>query len=102
MGTSLLSITHRITGGTLWGMMAAGSIAMVASPHDFPTAVEALKAMEISPVITHSLKFAVAWPFTYHFANGIRHLVWDMGKGFELPQLYQTGYAVLGTSVVTA
>ena len=47
-------------------------------------------------------KFALAWPVTFHLLNGCRHLAWDMGKGFKIPDLYKTGYAVVGVSAVAA
>ena len=38
----------------------------------------------------------------YHLCNGIRHLGWDAGYGFELKTAYASGYAVLvGTAVLT-
>lgn len=41
------------------------------------------------------------WSFClfYHLANGIRHMVWDMGYGFEIPQVYVSGWIVVGASV---
>ncbi len=33
--------------------------------------------------------------FFYHFCNGIRHLIWDVGCGFELSTVYKTGWIVL-------
>uniref|UniRef100_A0A0B7JYV8 Succinate dehydrogenase cytochrome b560 subunit n=1 Tax=Bionectria ochroleuca TaxID=29856 RepID=A0A0B7JYV8_BIOOC len=34
------------------------------------------------------LKFTLlAFPFSYHFVNGIRHLVFDIGKGYTKPQI---------------
>jgi succinate dehydrogenase / fumarate reductase, cytochrome b subunit len=33
--------------------------------------------------------------FCYHFLNGIRHLVWDTGRGFELRVARNSGLAVL-------
>jgi succinate dehydrogenase / fumarate reductase cytochrome b subunit len=40
--------------------------------------------------------------FTYalffHFCNGIRHLVWDAGYGYEYPIVNQTAYLVIGAS----
>jgi succinate dehydrogenase cytochrome b556 subunit len=44
----------------------------------------------------------LAWPFTYHLLNGCRHLSWDLGKGFKIPELYKSGYAVLSLSVISA
>ena len=38
----------------------------------------------------------------YHLCNGIRHLFWDAGYGFELPQAYASGWAVvIATGVLT-
>jgi succinate dehydrogenase / fumarate reductase cytochrome b subunit len=38
----------------------------------------------------------------YHLANGIRHLFWDAGLGFELPEVYRSGWMVLvATAVLT-
>ena len=36
----------------------------------------------------------------YHLLNGIRHLFWDMGYGMSIPELYRSGYAVAGLTVV--
>ncbi len=38
----------------------------------------------------------------YHFCNGIRHLAWDAGKGYELPTMHRTGNLVfVATAVLT-
>jgi succinate dehydrogenase / fumarate reductase cytochrome b subunit len=38
----------------------------------------------------------------YHFCNGIRHLAWDAGKGFELPAMHRSGALVfVATAVLT-
>ena len=35
--------------------------------------------------------------------NGIRHLAWDSGRGFDIPAAYKSGYAVFVlTAVITA
>ena len=36
----------------------------------------------------------------YHLANGIRHLLWDAGWGFELGTAYTTGWLVVIASIV--
>ena len=36
----------------------------------------------------------------YHLLNGIRHLLWDAGWGFKLPQVYRSGYTVVALTVV--
>ena len=42
----------------------------------------------------------VVFSLWYHLANGIRHLAWDAGWGFEMPQLKASGLAVVAVSVV--
>jgi succinate dehydrogenase / fumarate reductase cytochrome b subunit len=38
----------------------------------------------------------------YHLLNGIRHLAWDFGYGFELPEVHASGrFVVIGTVVLT-
>ena len=38
----------------------------------------------------------------YHLCNGVRHLFWDAGRGFELPTVYKTGWAVvIGSAALT-
>jgi succinate dehydrogenase / fumarate reductase cytochrome b subunit len=46
--------------------------------------------------------FLFGWTFSafYHLCNGIRHLFWDIGKGFELSSLYRSGYIVLASAVL--
>jgi len=36
----------------------------------------------------------------YHLCNGIRHLAWDIGLGFEIDQAYFSGKLVMAVSVV--
>ena len=40
------------------------------------------------------------WALFYHLCNGIRHLGWDVGMGFELDTARNTGYLVFAASVV--
>ncbi|KAG4301917.1 hypothetical protein PCANB_002046 [Pneumocystis canis] len=47
-------------------------------------------------------KFIIAFPFTYHSFNGLRHLYWDTGRGLTLKSVYTTGYMVLGLSTISA
>ena len=44
----------------------------------------------------------VGWAFCffYHFANGIRHLAWDIGYGFEPPKIATTGWIVVAFAAV--
>jgi succinate dehydrogenase / fumarate reductase cytochrome b subunit len=44
----------------------------------------------------------IAWSFSlfYHWTNGIRHLLWDAGWGYEIKRVYTTGWIVVSVSVV--
>lgn len=99
--TSVLSITHRGTGVvlTLGALAWAGwLLALAAGPAAFETAQGHLGAWYGQVLL---LLWSVA--LFYHLANGIRHLFWDAGYGFELHQVYASGYAVvLATAVLTA
>ena len=49
-----------------------------------------------------ALKFGIALPFTFHSWNGIRHLVWDTGRAFANKRVVQSGWAVIGLTVVSS
>jgi len=44
--------------------------------------------------------YAVIVAFFYHMLNGIRHLFWDIGKGFSICALMKTSYMVLGGTIL--
>ena len=46
------------------------------------------------------LLLAVLFSLVYHLLNGIRHLLWDIGWGFEIPRVYATGWTVVTLSVL--
>lgn len=41
-----------------------------------------------------------SWAFFYHLANGVRHLVWDTGRGFEKEQANASAWFVIIVSVL--
>ena len=96
--TSMLSILHRITGVALtvgalclvWWFLAAAT-----SEEYFELANGFLTSW-----FGYLIWLGSTWALAYHFLNGIRHLYWDMGYGFELDQVEMTGKAVVGGSVV--
>ncbi|XP_059469740.1 succinate dehydrogenase cytochrome b560 subunit, mitochondrial [Neocloeon triangulifer] len=94
--TSMLSISHRITGIAVSGYIYGFSIGMMCLPASFPHYCAALATT--SPALLVTAKFLLAFPFAYHTCNGIRHLMWDMGKGLEISQVYKTGYTMLGAA----
>jgi len=98
--TSSLSILHRLTGIAL----AVGSILLawwLVSVAAGGELFEATHAFITSP-IGMVLLFGWSIAFFYHLCNGLRHLAWDAGYGFELRQAYRSGYAVLtATALLT-
>src|SRR5574340_1348620 len=96
--TSGLSIARRITGVRL-GLGAVGLviwlIAAALGPQPF-AAVQGAYASWIGQAVLVGFTFA----FFMHLCGGIRHLVWDTVHGFELREIYASGWAVVGVSVV--
>lgn len=97
--TSMLSLSHRFTGLLLSTVISGFSIGMLALPGSYPHYLSLIQSMEFGGVAIYGAKFLLALPFMYHVANGIRHLVWDLGWGFTLRTLYKTGYVVIGISL---
>lgn len=89
--SSVLSITHRITGFGLFigALLLAWWIVL--------TVYGCTKC--INPLIfsVPGKTFLVLWTLAlyYHMLNGIRHLFWDAGKGFQLCAMRKSGYAVI-------
>lgn len=91
--TSVMSVLHRLTGLAL----AVGTLLLVywlAAAAGGPESYAAAQAFIASPVGL-ILLFGWTLAFFYHLCNGIRHLFWDAGYGFELPTVYKSGWAVL-------
>lgn len=91
----MTSLTHRVTGVCMQCGLAGVSIILLALPGDFTHNFEIVKNLAMGPVIIYSAKLILAFPVTYHFLNGIRHLAWDAGVGFGLKTLYKSGYFVM-------
>lgn len=96
--TMLLSITHRITGVGL----ALGSVLLVwwllalATGPGYFNFVQSIMASWVGRLVL----FGFTWALFYHFCNGIRHLFWDAGWGFELDTARNSGIAVVAGSVL--
>jgi succinate dehydrogenase / fumarate reductase cytochrome b subunit len=93
-----LSILHRLTGLTL-------SLAAVLLVYWlFSLAYLSDNAIFLQSFFSSTFGMIVLMVFTfsfvYHFLNGIRHLVWDIGKGLELESVNKSGIIVIILSVV--
>ena len=90
--TMTMSILHRATGVAL----AVGSLALVyllvalgMGPDSYAQA-QAFFATYLGQFLLWGWTFS----FFYHLCNGIRHLAWDAGWGFQIRSVYITGYLV--------
>jgi succinate dehydrogenase / fumarate reductase cytochrome b subunit len=96
--TSVLSITHRLTGVVLGAgalLLTWWLIAAVEGPESFD---------EVQSIIGSWWGRLFLFGFTvalfYHLCNGIRHLLWDLGYGLELRSVYRSGWTVVIATVV--
>ena len=95
--TSVMSISHRATGialsaGTVllvWWLLAAAS-----GPDAFAT-VQGFMGSWFGYLVLFGFTYCVM----YHLCNGIRHLFWDAGYGFELETAYKSGWATVYGSI---
>ncbi|KAM4728432.1 succinate dehydrogenase cytochrome b560 subunit, mitochondrial [Anableps anableps] len=98
----MMSITHRGTGVGLSGAISAFAVAALVLPGNYTHYLDLIHSLSVGPFLIGLAKFAIAFPLSYHTYNGIRHLYWDVGKGFKIPEVYRTGYTVIGLSVITS
>ena len=91
--TNTLSIIHRLSGVALYfgSLLLPIWVSAVAFSGPFGEEIVFLITHPFSVVPLIGLSFA----FFYHSFNGIRHLLWDIGKGFETKQLRNSGIAVV-------
>ena len=96
--TMVMSILHRAAGvGLSVGAFALAwwLLAVAAGGERYRNAAECLA----SPLGLIALAgFSLA--LVYHLLNGLRHLLWDIGWGFDIPDVYRSGYAVAILTVV--
>jgi succinate dehydrogenase / fumarate reductase cytochrome b subunit len=96
--TMATSILHRATGMALYlgALIAAGwFIALAAGPEAF----DGYRAALGSP-IGYLVLFGLSFSLLYHLANGIRHLVWDTGRGLEPKTADMSGWAAIVFAIV--
>jgi succinate dehydrogenase / fumarate reductase, cytochrome b subunit len=96
--TMSLSILHRITGiAATFGFLAFTwwLMALANGPASYARAMHLL-----GTPLAKLLLVGFTFSFVYHFCNGIRHLVWDTGRGLERAQARRSGRVVITAAVV--
>ena len=100
MLTMLMSIAHRVTGaglyfGTLllaWWLLAAAS---------GPNAYAGIGSF-MSSLVGRVILFGYTWTLMHHMLGGIRHLIWDTGRGLGPGERdWLAGATLFGSIVLT-
>ena len=96
--TSVLSISHRVTGI----FSSVGALLLVSWLIAAAMGPQAYSAMQgfLGSWLGLILLFGWTFSFFFHLCNGIRHLLWDAGCGLELRTIYASGWIVVAASTV--
>ena len=97
--TSMMSIMHRMTGVAL----ALGSLGLLWVLVSFSMGQQSFVETQacLNSVFGQLALFAFSLCLMYHLFNGIRHLFWDIGKGFDIPSVYRSGYTVIALALLS-
>lgn len=96
--TMTLSILHRATGVAMavgLVVLAAWLVSAASGADDYDQFITLM-----STLVGRLLLIGWSFAFFFHLANGIRHLVWDTGRGFEKHQANASAWFVLVAAVV--
>ncbi len=95
---AVLSIIHRGTGVVLaiGTLLVTYWLAALAGGEESFNSTNAILGSWFGKLVL----FGWSWALFYHLSNGIRHLMWDTGFGFDLPTTYLTGKIVIAASFV--
>jgi len=93
-----VSILHRMTGGALYFgtlLVAWWLIAAATSENQFNIANAVFGSW-----IGRLVLFGYTWVLIHHMLGGIRHLIWDTGKGLEKHTASKLAWANIAGSIV--
>jgi succinate dehydrogenase / fumarate reductase, cytochrome b subunit len=100
MLTMIMSIMHRITGIILYGgviLLVAWLLAAATSEDAFAT-LAAIYGSWFGLIVL----FGFSWALIHHALGGIRHLIWDTGRGFGLDTVEWMARAnIIGSVLLT-
>ena len=97
--SSLLSITHRIAG--VINLLALILMFFWILTFSFSENNYELFLQAINSFFGKFILIGFTWSMSFHIFSGIRHLVWDMGYGFEIKTANISGILVIFFSLVT-
>jgi succinate dehydrogenase / fumarate reductase cytochrome b subunit len=96
--SNTLSIVHRMTGVALsfGAVVLVGWLVSIVAGYDTYSVVNYL----LSSIIGSLALFGWTFCFFYNLCNGIRHMCWDVGKGFDRLRAQQSGMLVLAVAIL--
>ena len=91
--TSILSISHRFTVIILYLSTFLISFWLFCSAfiNDLKIVLDNFLFSSVGKIFL----FFITLSFIYHFLNGLRHLIWDLGYGFNIKNVYLTGFLII-------
>ena len=96
--SSLVSISHRITG--IINIIAISFICLLASLLIFGESNYEFINLFLSSIIGKFFILGLTWSFSFQILSEIRHLIMDLGYGFELRTTKITGLIVIFGSII--
>ena len=97
MLTMMLSITHRITGSALYfgsALLLWWVFAVALGPEAYATFQSVAGSIPGQLIL-----FGFTWALVHHMIGGLRHLVWDTGRGFDLVTVERVARLSIAASV---
>jgi succinate dehydrogenase / fumarate reductase, cytochrome b subunit len=81
--TMVMSIVHRLTGAALYfgSILLVGWLSAAAAGGDYFAFIHGIYVSWFGMIVL----FVLSWALVHHFIGGIRHLIWDTGRGLDLP-----------------
>jgi succinate dehydrogenase / fumarate reductase cytochrome b subunit len=96
----VMSILHRLTGAALYFgtlLLAAWLIAAAMGEQEFET-VNAVFGHPIGRLVL----LGYTWALVHHMLGGMRHLLWDTGRGLQIAQVNALSWlTIIGSTVLT-
>ena len=96
--SSLVSITHRISG--IINLLALILIFFWLAVLSLGESNYELFLLIINSFVGKFILIGFTWSMSFHVLSGIRHLVWDMGYGFEIKTANFSGIVVIISSLL--
>jgi succinate dehydrogenase / fumarate reductase cytochrome b subunit len=97
----VMSIVHRITGAALYfgSLLLAWWLVAAAAGPDYFAFVNAIFGSLPGKVVL----FGYTWVLLHHMLGGIRHLIWDTGRGYDLATVDRLAWGtIVGSVTLTA